>query len=251
MNDRPLARRIERLEKHNRRMMILTAALLAGAVLPWVLGAAEDVHSQTLRARRFLLVDGNNRLRVFLGADEDEEGRTGLYLYDQLGKRSAALYVKKGHSGLALYGENNKQRARLELGPSEVGLTLYDAQSDPRAQLAHDLSVSRLTLGPSAGRQDTQPDRPTSTSNPNLTISFDAANHGRSLIRMGSQEAGAHIELNVNPAASHVLLRNQAGDARIQLAPSADQPSLILNALAESPAITVVDAQGRIVSHLP
>ena len=191
MDNRLLAKRIDRIEQQNRRLKIVIVVFGIALALPWVMGAVKDSRNQTIHGRRFILSDGKGKLRVFIGADEDEEGRVGLYLYDQLGKRSAAMYVKQGHSGLALYGHANQERARLDLGNQEVSLTFYDRNGRQGAKFSQGDLMSRIVLGGNETLGENDDPMGLIGRNTNVSLSFDKRRerrrnvlHGRSVVRI-------------------------------------------------------------------
>lgn len=244
--------RLETVERQNRRIKTVTFAMAAALLMPWMLGAVVDSRNQTIHGRRFVLTDGKGKLRVFLGADEDDEGRVGLYLYDQLGKRSAALYVKKGNSGLALYGEGNQERGRLELREQDVRLTLYDGDGQEGTTILQGQTLSQLILGVQTKNldQDTDLAKP-SNEQGNINLSTDSRQEGISVISMGNRLAGSHIELKSNQTVSHLSLRNQDRRQHIELSPAIDRPSIRLNASASGPSVAILDGEGEVVGSLP
>lgn len=252
MDKGTLARRFEKLEQQNRYLKYAVVAIGLALALPWVLGAVKDTRNQTVHGRRFVLSDGKGKLRAFLGADEDEEGRVGLYLYDQLGKRSAALYVKKGHSGLALYGNASKERARLDLGEHDISLTFYDKNGQEAARFSQGHTISQLVLGGGNDGHDPQKPGISTGGKANLSLRFDTHQTGSGMISIGGSDSGSHIRLKTDAGGSHLLLRNQENDVRVELAPAKDHPSIKLNASQQSvPTIAIFDQEGNLVSQLP
>lgn len=124
-----LATRIERLEKHNRRLI----ALVAGLIFFGLLGAAARPDVEAARAFRLIDASGNVRaelaerdgavgLFVFdtqggerLRAIHDEDS-TGLYIADDAGTtRLGAVQFAHGGGGFALHGADSKGAAVLYL----------------------------------------------------------------------------------------------------------------------------------------
>jgi len=246
-----LGQQFEKLERQYRILRYAVVVLGLALVLPWILGAVKDSRNQTIHGRRFVLSDGKGKLRAFLGADEDEEGRVGLYLYDQLGKRSVALYVKKGHSGLALYGNASKERARLDLGEHDISLVFFDKNGQDAARFSQGQTISQLVLG--GGNRGHHPQMPNSSAGekPNLRLIFDTHQTGAGMITIGSSKSGSHIQLKTDAGGSHLLLRNQQRDMRVEIAPSKDSASIKLNASQTAPSVAIFDHDGNIVSQLP
>ncbi len=246
-----LIQRVKKLEKQSRRTKWFAVVIVTAVVLPWSLGAVNDPKNQTVSGRRFVLIDGKGNLRMFLGADDDDEGRVGLYLYDQVGKRSAALYVKKGQNGLVLYGKNNKERARLYLDEQEVGLSFYDKSGREQTRFSQGRTVSRLALGVSRTTADADASGSSPEPGDRLLLSFDSRENGLSVISMGDRQAGSHIQLEASKDRSHLLLRNREGNRRVQLSPATDSPSMKLNTSHDVPGIAIFDPEGRVISQLP
>ncbi len=244
-----LVQQIAGLERRNRRTQILVIVALAGLMLPWAMGAARDNKDQTLQARRIVLFDQDGKLRVFIGADKERDGRVGLYLYDQLGQRSAAVYVKPGHGGFSLYGPNNRERASLSLNPYHVGLSLYDSEKQEKLRLALEGDRSSLGLGPSDefGRHLAG----LSANGNNSSLYMDTRQDGSSLISLGDQNSGSHVRLQTSKIGSHLLLRSHDGLSRVQIEPANDRPAIKMDATTHSPSLVIFDAQGQLISHLP
>jgi hypothetical protein len=218
INSEYLGGRVERLEKQNWWMRTAVIAALALAALPWALGAKKEELEKdpTLRGQRIVLLDAAGKLRVFIGADEDRDGRIGIYLYDQLGQRSAAMYVNNQQSGLSLYGQNNTERASLQLdGQGDLGLRFYDQEKSEHLGLS--------VTGPG-----------------NMTT-----------ISLGDSDTGSHARLRTGEDGSYFLLRNATDDARIQLMPSRSDPGIKVDASAGLPGVVVLDPQGEVTGRLP
>ncbi len=243
------ALRVDKLERQNRWVRVFLLIAVAGVAWPWLSGAAEDPRTQTLRGRRVLLFDGDSKLRAFLGADEEEDGRVGLYLYDRAGKRSAAVYVKDGHAGLALFGDNNTERARLELDEKGTALRLYTADKFERARLGVTGARSGLALGTDAqgaGDQDH-----TEVHKHGLTLSCVGGMEGYSRLTMGVEETGAYTRFGTGAQGSYLLLRDTDGESRVQLKPSPDSAGIQVSGPHTGSVVAVYDADGHMISTLP
>lgn len=249
MDIRTLTQRLEKLESLNKRLRVLAIIALAACVLPWVLGAARDTQSQTLQGRRLVLFDAQGHLRAFIGPDEENEDRVGLYLYDRTGKKSASLYVKEDQAALSLYGSDNKERARFALNDRNVDLTFYDLAEQKQMRLSLDGTASSLGLG---GSDEYGRHVAGLTSNGNhASLYFDTRPNGSSNISMGNREIGSHVHIQAGTGNSHLLLRSQDGQSRIQLEPADDQPSIKMNASTHVPSLMIFDLEGNMISHLP
>lgn len=111
-----LVRRIERLERENRRLKRAGAAIVLGILAVLLMGQAVP-KGPTIEAQRFVLKDKRGKVRAVLG--EGADGETGLFVYD------------------------GKQRPR-----AMVAMLEHDA---PVIQLADDRGVPRVALDPTGG----------------------------------------------------------------------------------------------------
>ncbi len=116
MNDptmETLARRLDRVERENRRLKqagVVALAVIAAVVLMGQ--ATESKVAKVIEAERFVLLDPSGEIR-------------------------AVLIQTKGGSSLHLYDEKGKLRVGLVSGAAdETGLSLYDADGEGRAMLA-------------------------------------------------------------------------------------------------------------------
>ena len=104
-----LVRRLENVERENRRLKRLGALVLALVASVMLMGHVFT--DRVVEAERFVLVDSGGETR-------------------------AVLAVAKGGSGLYLYDANETIRAGLVGGVAdETGLRLYDTQGNGRAML--------------------------------------------------------------------------------------------------------------------
>src|SRR5262245_44729066 len=85
-----LARRIESLERSNRRLKGVAAALLLAGSSVVLMGQApteEDLVDST-EAEEFVVVNADGDVRARIGGDPNASGEfSGLILYDQSGRR--------------------------------------------------------------------------------------------------------------------------------------------------------------------
>jgi len=86
--------------------------------------------SEELRARNFVLEDGNGRVRATLGMSE---GGAMLRLNAENGDLGATLYLNDDRAGLTLNDKNGKHRAVLAVTQNMPILCLYDEKEEPRA----------------------------------------------------------------------------------------------------------------------
>lgn len=116
-----LARRLDRLERENRRWRIIGAGAVAILALALLMGAAKPkVKVQDeVRARRFTLVNKKDKIRGFLGFSATES--PVLFLFD--------------NPTVTLFDSERRPRARLAGGLVESGLRLYAKDGNPLADL--------------------------------------------------------------------------------------------------------------------
>jgi hypothetical protein len=121
-----LQSRLRQLEVRQRR---LQAALGSGVVvLAAILFGQCASRTDTVRARSFVVVDGEGRTRATLAVEEDS---TRLRLFDEKGTRRASLALtKEGFPGLALFHDGDQPGAILEVGPQGPVLRLHDAKGN-------------------------------------------------------------------------------------------------------------------------
>lgn len=156
-----LTRRLDRLERENRRWKVL--GTIAWTALTFVsLAAANPVAvSDEVRAKRFLVIDGKGDVRGGLalladgtmtltltastasknvsGATLSSElaGGATLVFTDNTGKRRTVLHGGPEGAALYLIDKNETARAMLVLRPDEtVSLGLYDKSKKARAGLS-------------------------------------------------------------------------------------------------------------------
>jgi hypothetical protein len=94
-------------------------------------GSAEVI--EELRARNFVLEDGNGRVRAILGM---YEGGVMLRLNAEKGDLGATFYLDNERSGITLNDKDGKHRAVLAVTQNVPILCLYDDKEEPRASLA-------------------------------------------------------------------------------------------------------------------
>jgi len=127
-----LVKRVERLERQNRRFRLggLGVLLAAGSFL--LVGAAGP--AKTVQAENFVLLDDTGKQLAVLH-NVPKQGPT-LEMHDSIdGKRRLALYVDGDGPGLTMYDHEGKQRATLEV------------EDGPFLALEDDADKIRLMLG--------------------------------------------------------------------------------------------------------
>lgn len=119
-----LTRRLERLERDNRRLKLggavvvvgLAALALMGQVVPGQL-------PKVVEAEQFVLRDARGQVSALLSA---EPFLKGLTVFDEGGKKRAALELIAGSPRLSLADANGKERVALELTGEVSRLALSD-----------------------------------------------------------------------------------------------------------------------------
>lgn len=122
-----ILRRIERLERQNRRMKLagLGALVIAGAFL--LMGQASGPHTlPEVRANSFVLVDAQGKQRATLDIIMDQPR---LALSDTNGTIRAALAISLGGPALVLVGSNGSAAASLAVQPDGPLLDMLGANS--------------------------------------------------------------------------------------------------------------------------
>lgn len=136
-----LRRRLERLERTNRRIALAAGLLVLAGVAAWSTGAVRAA-GEEIATSKLSLVDKAGGTRAILSVVEGFG--PSLVIYGENGKAGAALAFPAEGPTLAMYDRNGQLRLRLATiegtGPS---LVLNDGKRRPRAQLS--------VLGESAG----------------------------------------------------------------------------------------------------
>jgi hypothetical protein len=135
-----LTRRLERVERTNRRLQGVGALGLAALAMVGVMGqtAPKQVPPE-IQAEAFVVRDASGKVRVALNAS------LGLVLLDQAGKRRTSLTA----TGLNIAGSNEEPRVTIGAIPDgPVALLLWDQAGDVRAGLRlEDTGRPSLVLG--------------------------------------------------------------------------------------------------------
>jgi hypothetical protein len=156
MEEQTLARRLEKLEKLNRRLRIGVGAVLLVVASLFLMGQAPP-QSKTIEAQEFILRDANNKQRAKLSLVEDttvlslydanenvrarlvagdrpgllffDAGRTGPYANVRLALGVGDMGGGAGDSGphFLLFDANGRGRAELFVTQNRLGLFFYDA----------------------------------------------------------------------------------------------------------------------------
>ncbi len=155
-----LTKRLDRLERENRRLKIAGAFLVLALVAVGAMGQMiPRAVSKVVEAERFVLRDATGKIMAILGTEPgvpapklflyDQNGKTramlsvladgtpGLALFDQNGKgRAGLLLLASGAPGLGLHDQNGKNRLLLSVGADDTpGLALLDQNGKERARL--------------------------------------------------------------------------------------------------------------------
>lgn len=134
-----LVRRLDRVERQNKRLRraVTTLTVLCLAVL--VIGAVQP-KSRSVEAEAFILVDENGKKRATL-MTPSPGNLTSFSIYDMNEKERVSLIETSEGSGLYLYGQNGKEWLELDVSRKGPMLRFQDNKSEyPR------ISLSRLGL---------------------------------------------------------------------------------------------------------
>lgn len=115
-----IVKRLESLERENRRMKRAGAAALVGITAVVLLGQAVPPEgTKAVEAQQFVLRDSDRKSRAVLAVGTD--GSVGLGLSDSHGTARAWLSLgPQGSPSFALFDEDAKPRATLRLWPDGV-----------------------------------------------------------------------------------------------------------------------------------
>ncbi len=138
-----VARRLEAIERENRRLRRLTGILLAGlaillgltASLLVVYAREATATADVIQAQRFVLRDQDGLIRAILGVQPD--GSTRFALQDRDGRpRLQLTLLGDGSPGVALKDREGRNRAVLALPPDDMAqLVFADRDGYNRASL--------------------------------------------------------------------------------------------------------------------
>jgi hypothetical protein len=142
-----LSKRIERLERENRRLRQAAFAVLLGIASVFLMGQGKAAKvgalnvAKALEAGKFILKDGRGQKRAELGLFAD---RPALVFYQGAEQASLSLGAEPDGAGLTLYDGDTRKAAALGVTENGPVLTLYSAG-------VKRLNVSVTGLGPAVG----------------------------------------------------------------------------------------------------
>lgn len=141
--EKAVLRRLETVERENRRLRRLSGVLLAGlAILLGLTAALLAVYARqagatadVVQAQRFVLRDDSGLIRAVLGVQPD--GSTRFALQDRDGRpRLQLTLLADGSPGVALKDREGRNRAVLALPPDEMAQIVFaDRDGNNRASL--------------------------------------------------------------------------------------------------------------------
>jgi hypothetical protein len=174
MND-SVTERLVRLERELRYWRFAAVFVVASFTLVILLGVGTS--PETIRAKRFVVVDPQGRTRAELGLDEQGNSeKVALRLYetnpqhDVFGIKgpianaslsighagSVGLVMIGSSSGIHLVDPQGTERARLEISENSPSLYLYDKKGKAGASLDVDDIVRNFSLYNQHGRADAE-----------------------------------------------------------------------------------------------
>src|SRR5262249_409088 len=131
-----LARRLERLERENRRLKLAGALTLVGPAALVVMGQTAPTQvANSIEAERFVLRDAGGKVRATLGLRPD--GTAAFAIGDEAQQERALLSVTaQGLAGMELADSSGHPRAGLGVKPDGSALlTLLDQADRPRVEM--------------------------------------------------------------------------------------------------------------------
>ncbi len=202
--DATLQERIERLEKHNRRLtrgMVASVCCLVALGLMGAKAATQDGHFRHLTADDIAIVDAAGQRRILLGAGD--EG-VGMSIVSKAGQKVVRLGIAAKEHGSGIVVADNEGRPRIGLGlegdlPSvamvnEKGkkiMAMGGAESSYGFVIMDDNEVERAGLGFDKG-------------NVGVMIYDDSGQYVRGMIR---QKDGVHYSSYLNEKGKEVIER--------------------------------------------
>jgi hypothetical protein len=136
-------KRLERLEKQNRRLK-MAAALFMIFMSSLILMSAAGHKGRTIEARQIVLKDDEGNTRAVLGM---RSAGPGLTLYGPDGdKVQALLAVLQTGPALGLYDADGTTRVLLGATPKGATVTFNDAEGKLRAEMGFSGDVPHVTF---------------------------------------------------------------------------------------------------------
>lgn len=129
--------RIERLEKHNRRLQHTLVILAIGLLTILVMGAKtgwNDAVFREIKAKKITIVDNKGRQLMHIGTDE--KVGTGLRVFNTSGVKMLSLGVSADQRGSGILVADKQGRARLGLGMDEGVPSLAVADENGKKLIA-------------------------------------------------------------------------------------------------------------------
>ncbi len=121
-----LARRLDKVERENRRLKQAGTAVLAVMAAVVLMGQGTLTARKTIRAQNFVIVDSNGIPRGGMGISVDEK-IVALILRDQQSKNRVTLIVNTDNTpSLVLLDENEKSRFVATVRKDRVALDVTD-----------------------------------------------------------------------------------------------------------------------------
>ena len=124
-----------RLMRSNKRMRMMTGALMLVCGALFTMAETSSVVPDTVEAQQFLLRDASGKLRGSMGVLSD--GAVGLNLEDSAGRTRVTVdLAANGTPGIDLFDQDGKMRETIALGPAgQPGVGLYGPDGHLRTAL--------------------------------------------------------------------------------------------------------------------
>jgi hypothetical protein len=252
-----LTRRLDRLERENRRLKLLGGLALLGVAAVTVMGQSTPAPvANTLEAERFVLRDGAGNVRATLGlrpdgsaalalADDTQQdravlsvtapGQASVDLSDRAGHLRAGLGVRAdGTAQLALLDQTDRPRVELKAyGDGRPSLALLDQSGRPRSLLALTAEgATGLTLYDRNGRRRSA--MGTEPSGAPAVWLYDVEGNGRAVLADAGGKGRLWLRVSADFQLPFLSLHDRDGKQRVaMLLQQGGVPRLALGDAAE------------------
>ena len=262
---RSIERRLQALERQNRRLRSAVLALGIAALSAALLGQAAP-RPRSLQADSITLVDAAGRPRLALGVMDDEP-----FILFKDGKERVRMVMSIDAEGseLTYYDTNGKRRVALaETGPG-AGLEFYDPQERRRVGLLTTEETPTLVFADKEARTrmligigDDGPDIEMYSAGAKRRVALGSLEQTGPRFALFDQDGLVRLAAGVSGAGPALILSDDRIQPRLQIDVGAEGPGLVLKRpsgrlgasfqLADGkPALSVVDPNGGVVFSAP